>query len=166
MDRDAAFELLFTEEYQKVVAIANRVLRDRSEAEDVAQEVFMSFNRLHDPSATYAGPWLYSASAHRALNRIRDLRRRRQREMQDALTTPPAIADPEAVVQAGERREVVRAAMANLRGKYATVLALRYSGLSYAEVASSLKVNIGQVGTLLRRAEAELKKEVQRVSPE
>jgi RNA polymerase sigma-70 factor (ECF subfamily) len=44
------------------------------------------------------------------------------------------------------------------------VLALRYSGLSYAEVAVALKVNTGQVGTLLRRAELALKKEVERVS--
>jgi RNA polymerase sigma-70 factor (ECF subfamily) len=40
------------------------------------------------------------------------------------------------------------------------VLALRYSGLSYAEVASSLGIGVNAVGTRLRRAEARLRKEV------
>jgi len=40
------------------------------------------------------------------------------------------------------------------------VLALRYSGLSYAEVAEAMGIVVGQVGTVLRRAEARLKREV------
>ncbi|TME54766.1 MAG: RNA polymerase sigma factor, partial [Chloroflexi bacterium] len=46
--------------------------------------------------------------------------------------------------------------------KPAAALAMRASGLSYAEVAQALGVGIGQVGTLLRRAEASLRKEVTR----
>jgi RNA polymerase sigma-70 factor (ECF subfamily) len=48
--------------------------------------------------------------------------------------------------------------------KAAAVLVLRAGGLSYAEVAQSLGVGIGQVGTLLRRAEVALRKEVTRGS--
>ena len=44
---DEAFESLFTSEYGRVVGIANRVLADSHEAEDVAQEVFVDFHRLH-----------------------------------------------------------------------------------------------------------------------
>jgi len=46
------------------------------------------------------------------------------------------------------------------------VLVLRSSGLSYAEVAEAIGVNTGQIGTLLRRAENALRKEVNRESPE
>ena len=42
----------------------------------------------------------------------------------------------------------------------ATVLVLRHSGLSYAEIAEAMKVHIGQVGTMVRRAEAKFRKEV------
>jgi DNA-directed RNA polymerase specialized sigma24 family protein len=42
------------------------------------------------------------------------------------------------------------------------VLVLRSSGLSYAEVAQAIGVGTGQIGTLLRRAEAALRKEVTR----
>jgi RNA polymerase sigma-70 factor (ECF subfamily) len=41
------------------------------------------------------------------------------------------------------------------------VLVLRHSGLSYAEVAEAMDVSAGQVGTMLRRAEAALRKEVE-----
>jgi len=43
----AAFERLFRGEYARVVGIAQRVLGDQGEAEDVAQDVFMSFYRAH-----------------------------------------------------------------------------------------------------------------------
>ncbi|MDR0359965.1 MAG: hypothetical protein LBJ87_10965 [bacterium] len=50
--------------------------------------------------------------------------------------------------------------MGRLPTKTATVLALRYSGLSYVEVAQALGVGTGQIGTLLRRAESALRKEM------
>ena len=40
------------------------------------------------------------------------------------------------------------------------VLALRYSGLSYAETAAALGIGVSGVGTRLRRAETRLRKEV------
>src|SRR5579859_1224745 len=78
------FEDLFMAEYGRVVAIANRVLADRDEAEDVAQEVFLDFHRRHPADAPYAGPWLHSAAVHTALNRVRTRKRRERRELVDA----------------------------------------------------------------------------------
>src|SRR2546429_9229367 len=72
------FDRLFLAEYGKVVAVAHRVLADRAEAEDVAQEVFLDFHRKQRPTATYASGWLYRATVHTALNRIRSRRRRQQ----------------------------------------------------------------------------------------
>jgi RNA polymerase sigma-70 factor (ECF subfamily) len=54
----------------------------------------------------------------------------------------------------------VQAALSRLPERSAAVLALRYSGLSYAEVAAALGVKTNAVGTLLRRAEAALRKEM------
>src|SRR4030088_1658168 len=70
------FERLFLQEYPKVLAIAVRVLADRSAAEDVAQEVFLKFHRSHSPDSERAAGWLYSAAVHSALNVIRGDRRR------------------------------------------------------------------------------------------
>lgn len=163
---EAHFEDLFHAEYRRVVAIARRVLRDDAEAEDVAQDVFCAFYRSHPADAPYAAAWLHRAAAHTALNVVRGAKRRRQRETLDAARetatrghTPRSLNPEEATILAEERREV-RAALARLPEKDAAVLALRYSDLSYAEVAAALGVGPGQVGTMLRRAEAKLAKEL------
>ncbi|HEX6547378.1 MAG TPA: sigma-70 family RNA polymerase sigma factor [Candidatus Dormibacteraeota bacterium] len=157
------FEALFMAEYGRVVAVANRVLADRTEAEDVAQEVFLDFHRRYRPDVHFAGPWLHAAAAHTALNRIRGRRRRERRELNEAQTRlREATPDPAHQVEIAEQRRAVRQALARLKPKAAAVLVLRYSGLSYAEVGAALNVGAGQVGTLLRRAEQALKKELER----
>ncbi|MHB8507464.1 MAG: sigma-70 family RNA polymerase sigma factor [Candidatus Dormibacteria bacterium] len=161
-DDPQVFERLFMAEYSRVVRVANRVLNNQHEAEEVAQEVFVSFHRRHPADAAYARPWLFSAASHAALNRLRDNRRRQQREERSATPEQQTGTDPEAVVLASEERRRVRHALAALPERTATVLVLRYSGLSYAEVAASMGVGIGQVGTMLRRAEQKLRMEVSR----
>lgn len=155
------FEELFQREYGRVVAIANRVLVDRAEAEDVAQEVFLDLHRRHGPNPPFAAPWLHAAAAHAALNRVRGRRRRERRELADAVSrlSQPGL-DPAREVEIQEQRREVRQALARLKPRSASILALRYSGLSYAEVGAALHVGTGQVGTLLRRAEQALKKEL------
>lgn len=159
---DAAFEHLFTAEYARVVGIANRVLADPHEAEDVAQEVFIDFHRLHSATALYAPAWLHRAAAHTALNRLRGSRRRLRREISQVLQEGDKTVDPQRQLEVNEDRRMVRKALARMAPKPASVLVLRASGLSYAEVAQALGVGIGQVGTLLRRAESTLRKEVTR----
>jgi RNA polymerase sigma-70 factor (ECF subfamily) len=161
------FERLFLEEYPKVVAIAYRVLADRPAAEDVAQEVFLKFHRSHSPDSERAAGWLHAAAVHSALNVIRGERRRAQRETAHALDpaqTP--VANPERLVVEAEQRREVHRALSRLPQRTAAVLMLRHSGLSYAEVATALGIKVGNVGTLLRRAEEALRKEVNRATPE
>ena len=159
---DEAFEALFTAEYARVAGIANRVLADPHEAEDVAQEVFIDFHRLHSASAQYARAWLHRAAVHAALNRLRGARRRQRREVAQAAGESTQSIDPQKQVEVNEDRRQVRQALARLAPKPAAVLVLRASGLSYAEVAQALGVGTGQIGTLLRRAEIALRKEVTR----
>ncbi len=155
------FERLFLQEYRKVVAIAYRVLADRPAAEDVAQEVFLDFHRSHSPDSEHASGWLHSAAVHSALNVIRGERRRTQRETAHAVEHAQAsIANPERVLEEAERRREVRRALSRLPERTAALLLLRHSGLSYAEVATALGIKVGNVGTLLRRAEEALRKEL------
>jgi RNA polymerase sigma-70 factor (ECF subfamily) len=156
------FERLFTAEYQRVVSIANRVLRDRSEAEDVAQEVFLDFSRKHSPLADYAPAWLYRAATHAALNQIRARKRRETRELQSSAGVSPSEPGADELVQLAEDQRMIREALARMPKKSAAVLALRSSGLTYTETAAALGVGVGQEGNMLRRAEARLLKEVQR----
>jgi RNA polymerase sigma factor (sigma-70 family) len=163
--RPDPFERLFLQEYPKVVAIAYRVLGDRAAAEDVAQEVFLRFHRSFSPDSERASGWLHAAAAHSALNVIRGERRRAQRETTHARDrSQPTVADPERLVEAAEQRRDVRRALSRLPDRSAAILMLRYSGLSYAEVATALRIRVGNVGTLLRRAEDALRKEVNRAT--
>ena len=158
----ADLEQVFRTAYPRVVAVAARVLGSRDEAEDVAQEVFLTFGRSSVPAGEALG-WLSVAAAHTALNHLRTGRRRAAREAAggDGAASPD-IAD--AVVTLDERRRV-RAALARLPHKQAVALVLRHSGLSYAEVAGALELSAGSVGTTVRRAESALRKELNRHAP-
>ena len=157
----AAFERLFRAEYARVVAIAHRVVGDAAESEDVAQEVFLSFYRAHPADAGYAPAWLHSAAAHEALNALRGRDRRSRREA--AQGVPESAAgndDPAEAVAAAETRDEVRAVLGRLPERSAALLALRYAGLSYNEIAAALDVRASSIGTLLRRAEEAFRREV------
>lgn len=161
-----AFERLFIAEYRRVISIAYRILGDSDEAEDVAQDVFLSFNRGQDPQAPFAAAWLYRAAAHLSLNAVRARKRRRHRHEADARSnmalgsTRSQLSNPAETVEIAEQRLEVREVLKRLPAKSATVLALRYSGLSYAEVAAVMGCGIGDIGTLLRRAENAFRKEM------
>jgi RNA polymerase sigma factor (sigma-70 family) len=157
----ADLEEVFRRDYQRVVGVAARVLGSRDQAEDVAQEVFLSFGRSSVPAADARG-WLCIAAGHIALNQIRSGRRRASRE-ENAAASDGAVASDvaEAVVGLEERRRV-RAGLARLPRKQAMALVLRHSGLSYADIAAALDWSPGSVGTMVRRAEAALRKELNR----
>jgi RNA polymerase sigma factor (sigma-70 family) len=155
-----AVERLFRDEYTRVVRVAYRVVGDQAEAEDVAQEVFVAFYRSHAADAPYAAAWLHRAAAHTALNAVRSRSRRSAREAGDA--SGPEPIDPEGAALERERAREVRAALARIGRTHAELLALRYSGLSYAEVAAATGTKIDQIGTRLRRAHDAFRKEVLR----
>jgi RNA polymerase sigma factor (sigma-70 family) len=158
-------EEVFRSHYGSVVAVAARVLASRDQAEDVAQEVFLSFGRSSVPAGE-AGGWLTVAATHTALNLLRSGRRRSARE-EVAVDLPTAVPDVADLVITRDERSAVRAALARLPHRQAAALVLRHSGLSYAEVASALDLSPGSVGTTVRRAESVLLKELNRhASPE
>ena len=154
---------VFRRDYRRVVAVAARVLGSRDQAEDVAQEVFLSFGRSTVPAGEAAG-WLCVAAAHTALNLLRSGRRRASREEAAAGAADTVVADVAEAVVTNEDRRRVRAALARLPRTQAVALVLRHSGLSYADVAAALDLSPGSVGTIVRRAESALRKELRHAS--
>ena len=157
----ADLEEIFRREYQRVVGVAARVLGSREQAEDVAQDVFLSFGRSSVPAAQARG-WLSVAAAHTALNVLRSGRRRSSREEAATAADHAVESDVSEAVVTREERRRVRAALARLPRKHAVALVLRHSGLSYADVAAALELSPGSVGTTVRRAESALRKELNR----
>jgi len=160
--RSGSFEGLFSGEWPKVARIAQRILGDQGRAEEVAQDVFLAFyQRFGGDIPSAPGPWLYAAAAHAALNTLRGDGRRQRREESDVRASVTTAPDPALVAEAAEDRRELRQALRRLKPQSAKLLALRYSGLSYNEIAQTLELPVAQVGTRLRRAEMQLRKEMQ-----
>jgi RNA polymerase sigma-70 factor (ECF subfamily) len=165
---EPAFERLFGDEYVRVVSVAFRITRDTFEAEDVAQEVFARFARSPRRDFSKAAGWLYRAAVHTALNSVRAQKRRRAREQREfALRRSMDEAayrttDPQQILERSDNAAMVRAALMRLSSRDAEVLALRYAGLSYAEIADAISVDVRQIGTRLLRAERAFKREIER----
>jgi RNA polymerase sigma factor (sigma-70 family) len=154
-------DAVFRRDYQLVVGVAARVLGSRDQAEDVAQDVFLSFGRSPVPAGDARG-WLCVAAAHTALNLLRSGRRRESREQASTAADHAVVPDVAEAVLTLEDRDRVRSALARLPRKQAVALVLRHSGLSYADVAAALDLSPASVGTTVRRAESALRRELTR----
>jgi RNA polymerase sigma factor (sigma-70 family) len=157
-----SFEQFFRDQYPVIVRIAHGVVRDVHMAEDVAQDVLIAAQRrFPEPCfSDHAAAWSRIAATHVALNAVRSRERRGERHKQQLADGPPV--GPEDLAIGRDEESQVRTALARLPRHSATVLVLRHSGLSYTEVAQAMGVKAGHVGTMLRRAEAALRKELDR----
>ncbi len=149
----AAFEQLFLRHYGQVYRVLYSLVGSREEAEDLVQETFLALYD-HPPAPEVGGAllaWLCRVALNRGYNVLRGQRRARQRL--ERLAEPPDQFDPHAELLRAEERARVREALARLPERQGKLLLLRHAGLSYAEVATTLEIAPGSVGTLLARAE-------------
>ncbi len=156
----AAFEVFFRAHYRIVVRLAHNVVGDLHGAQDVAQEVFLAAYRRFGGDYERAGGWVRVAAVHTALNVLRGDRRRDRREL--LIQGLGSLPGPEDTVIEREARAEVRQVLRRLPRRSAAVLVMRHGGMSYAEIADALGIKVGHVGTLLRRAESALRKEMNR----
>jgi RNA polymerase sigma-70 factor (ECF subfamily) len=150
---EAAFEALFLRYHSRVYRVVHNLVGSREEAEDLAQETFLSL--YHQPpapdTAAAVFAWLCRVGLNRGYNALRSQQRAARRLA--FLAEPPAVIDPHAEVVRAEQRSNVRAALAQLPERQGKLLLLRHAGLAYAEIAAVLEIAPGSVGTLLARAE-------------
>jgi RNA polymerase sigma-70 factor (ECF subfamily) len=163
-DSDSGFEAVFAAHWSRVYAALFRLLGNREEAEELALDVFLQLYR-RPLDAEENGPrnlagWLYRVATHLGLNALRARKRRRRHEEEAGRLAddPPAGPDPAGELERTETQRQVRRALAAMKPRSAQFLVLRYSGLSYGELARALQVSAGSVGTLLARAEREFEK--------
>ena len=156
----ADFEVFFRDHYRTVVRLAYSVVGDSQGAQDVAQDVFLATYRRFPGDYERAAGWVRVAAVHTALNVLRGDRRRDRRQLlvQGVRSLPSA----EDTVIDRESRAEVRRVLRRLPHRSAAVLVMRHGGMSYVEIAEALGVKVGNVGTLLRRAESALRKEMDR----
>jgi RNA polymerase sigma factor (sigma-70 family) len=156
------FESFFREHHQAVVRLAYSVLGDFQRAQDVAQEVFLAAHRRFGDEPGQVAGWVRVAAVHTALNTLRGERRRER--LDRSLRLAQALPSAEESVIDRESRAELRLALGRLPHRSAAVVVMRHGGMSYAEIASALGVKVGNVGTMLRRAESALCKELNRAA--
>lgn len=159
------FEAVFQEQWPRVYAILLRLTGDRAEAEDLALEAFWRLYRRDPRPEDNLPAWLFRVATNLGLNALRSRQRltayeTRAGQLSFEYDQPD---DPATQVEREEQLRLVRDALASIKPQYARLLVLKHSGLSYAELAETLDVKPGSVGTLLARAEAEFEKTYRRI---
>ena len=149
----AAVRALVARKLPRLLALAARLLGDRGEAEDVAQETFMrawkQAPHWREGEARF-DTWLHRVALNLCYDRLRAHRETAVDELPDE--ADPGAA-PDAVLEARSRGERVRAALAALpvRQREALVLCY-YQELSNLEAAGLMGISVDALESLLARA--------------
>jgi RNA polymerase sigma-70 factor (ECF subfamily) len=159
-----AFARLVSLYQAPVYNLAYRMLGERMEAEDAAQETFLrAFRNLsqYDPARPFRN-WLLSIAAHYCVDCIR--RRRPVLALDDELTPEGVSMDPGDAFAAWEARERIQQLLLRLPAEDRAVVTLRYwYDCSYEEMAQILGTTVSAVKSRLHRARlalAQMLKEV------
>jgi RNA polymerase sigma-70 factor (ECF subfamily) len=167
-----AFQALYRATASHLYAVVLRINRDRAQAEDVLQEVYVNVWRSasgFDAAQGQPLTWLTSIARNRAIDSLR----RRQAQPQTQSTTVARDDDDEhdmlddhasdepgpldLLTQAADAR-AVRGCVEQLSSAQRQSVALAfYDGLSHAEIAEQLRQPLGTVKSWVRRALAALK---------
>ena len=148
--------------YQRpVFNLCYRMLGERTQAEDAAQETFLRafLNLKHYDAERPFATWLLSIASHHCIDR---LRRRRLHlasleELNGAMQFADAAPGPEKVLAVSEEERELRQSLLQLPRKDRAAVVLRYwHGLSYAEVGETLSLTPSAVKSRLHRARRQL----------
>ena len=173
---EQSFALLLQRYRSPLVNFVYRMVRNREQAEDLAQEVFIRVYRAradYVPSAKFT-TWLFRIATNLALNSLRDTRHQRMEISLDAPVTADAedgdertldVADkhPDIEQHLGEeaRKAMIRHAIDKLPEKQrAAVLLHKYQELDYGEIATILSCSESALKSLLFRAYETLRVEL------
>ena len=146
----------------KLFAVALRILRSRTLAEEVLQEAFLSiWERAGQRRLENSSPmaWMIAIVRHRAIDRLRTGRNEAQ-DMSDedrALIAAPGLG-PEEMVEADEMGDSIWSAIGMLPVNHRNaVLAAFYYGLTHEELAKKFDVPLGTAKSWVRRGLNQLK---------
>ena len=148
-----------------LVALAWRILGDRAEAEDVAQEVFVRL-LVKVPNWEPGGAALRTWLSRVAINLCIDRRRAKRTTPLDDLPEPrDPTADEAVVARRFDMARKVRAALHKLPERQSIALALvYYQGFSNREAANILKVSVDALESLLSRGRRAMKEDLSNVA--
>lgn len=159
-----AFRILMGRHMQRAVRVAQRVVRDSAEADDIGQDAFLrvwSHAASFDPGIARFTTWLYRIVLNLAFDRARRRSFAPIEEACDVRTSDPAPVDR---LIDDEERRTLEQAMANLSERQRGAIALFHmEGLSGEESAKVMNLSAKAFESLLARARATLRDHVERI---
>ncbi len=167
---ESAFGDLVNRHERRVFSLVLRMLGNREEAEDVAQEAFLSLHRHGRRFRRQArfSTFVYRVAANAALNRRRTLGRKRAREealarRQDAgFDLPVTPRDPESAASGSQIQVRVQAALLELSPDLRMAIVLcDIEGQSYSDIADVLRIPEGTVKSRIHRARHAMRERLQ-----
>ncbi len=159
----SGFEDLYVKYRERIFGISMRALRDREDALEATQEVFIKIHQAldrYDPRARFF-TWAYRITLNHSIDRIRRRKVRKEQLYDETFTEPRGDQRHQhdrferagAALEAEEVRERVAAAVRSLSEKHQAVFLLySYEGLGYAEIAETLDIPVGTVMSRLYHA--------------
>ncbi|MFM0476904.1 RNA polymerase sigma factor [Paraburkholderia strydomiana] len=149
----AAVRTLVARKLPRLLAVATRMLGDRMEAEDVAQEVFVRIwkqaTRWREGEAKF-DTWIHRVALNLCYDRLRG---RREDPGDDLPDEVDPAAPPDARLEARARGERVREALAALPARQREALVLTYyQEMSNTDAAALMGVTVDALESLLARA--------------
>lgn len=154
-----AYRELSDRHLAKIVAYANRLLHDPSEAEDVAQETFLRLwqRAQHWRPEAKLHTWLFRVAHNQCIDRLR----RRREAGPEALDRQSSGDRPSELLARKRLANEVDAALAALPERQRAAIALtHYQGLNNTEAAAVLDCGVEAVESLLSRGRRTLRKEL------
>jgi RNA polymerase sigma-70 factor (ECF subfamily) len=158
---ESAFDALVRRHQRRVFGLVLRMLGSREEAEEVAQEAFLSLHRHGHRFRREArfSTFVYRVAANAALNRRRSLGRKRAREealarrQEAGLDLPASPRDPEDAASGIQIQARVQEALLELPPDLrAAVVLYDIEGQSYGDIAHALRIPEGTVKSRIHRA--------------
>ena len=170
-DEDA-FEILVNRHQISVLNLIYRFIGDRTQAKDLAQEVFLRVwqsAKSYEPKAKFT-TWIYRVTTNLCLNELKSARRRKwfsfhRSDEDNENTIEETFSDgsptAEDLLLARERSRQITDALQSLPDNQRMALILkRYGDLSYHEIAQVLGCSVPAVESLLVRAKRNLQEKL------
>jgi len=160
----AALEELLLAYEKRVYSIAYRLMGGEADAADMAQEALIKICRGvrgFKGEASFSS-WVYRLTVNTCMDGLRK-RKRAPISLEFACESGIPFEDsgadaPETRALSLERAEDIQKAISTLSAEHMTVVVMRdISGLSYEEIADSLRISVGTVKSRISRARQRLK---------
>ncbi len=156
-----AFEAIYKAYAPYVYNVVYRMLHHPDDAQDVAQEVFITVYRKLKTFGFRSSlkTWVYRIATNLAINHARKREREQKRTvaLDDRMTSVLATDPAQGAVEKHARREQVSALLAALNPDQRACLVLRdFEGLSYEEISDALGIKLNTVRSRLKRGREKL----------